>query len=304
MAVLDTGEIIIHDGNFQQFLAPRDPNAQGTHGCIPRRTPNGYYAWAKPVDFGVIPVSEYEKRIADKEGAKAQLRDIVMRGGPGGGVLPARDQNGRGYCWQHSGVTCMMVWRAIMNLPYVDLSAYGPACRGKHFQDEGGWGAEGVDNLVNWGCPTSLKWPQQSTDRSLDNPDVWAEAAHYKVTEQWADLNAAQYDRKLTFEQVCTLNLSGYPTVDDYNFWSHSVAGLDVVSGRSYRNRTRSRDTGKLLQLYEFDLVWAMNHPITGGNARRIFNSWGMTWSDNGMGLLTGDKAIPDGCVGIRGITM
>lgn len=209
-----------------------------------------------------------------------------------------------GNCWQHSGVTAMMIWRAIMNLPYVDLSAYGPACRDKNFADEGGWGAAGVDNLIKWGCPTSKTWPQQGTSRSYDNEATWAEAAHYKVTEQWADMSVAQYDRNMAFAQFVTLNLSGRPTDDDYNWWGHSVCGMDAVSGKANRKRTRSMQSGKLLQLAEFDKVWAMNDPVTAGIGRRIGNSWGSTWSDNGMGILTGDKAKPDGGVGIVSVSL
>ncbi len=307
MAITDTGEIIIHEGNWQQFVNPVIDGEVKRCGTIPRNMmthPPGFYSWATPVDFPLYPQADWEKIIADKQAAKAELRDVIMKGGPDGGVLPARDQNGRGYCWQHSGVSAMMVWRAVMNLPYADLSAYGPACRDKDFADEGGWGAAGVDNLIKWGCPTSKTWPQQGVQKSYDNAATWAEAANYKISDQWADISAAQYDRNMAFGQFVTLNLSGRPTVDDYNWWSHSVCGLDAVSGKSYRNKTRSLSSGKLLQLAEFDKVWSMNHPVTAGIARRIFNSWGISWSDKGTGLLTGNQAIPNGGVGIKNVSL
>lgn len=306
MAILDTGEIIVHDGNYQQFINPTVNGEVKRCGTIPRdfsTHPEGCYKWAAPPTFPLYPQSDWDKIIADKQAAKAELRDIILKGGPNGGPIPPRDQGRRGYCWQHSGVSAMMVWRAIMNLPYADLSAYGPSCRDKNFRDEGGWGAQGVDNLMKWGCPTSATWPQKAVDRSLDNPTTWAEAANYKVTAQWADMSKAQYDRNLAFQQYCTLNLSGGPTVDDYNWQAHSVNGLDVVSGRSMRNCTRSTDSGKLLQLADFDLVWGMNNPVTGGYGRRIFNSWG-GWGDNGMGVYTGNQAIPDGGVGIISVSL
>jgi hypothetical protein len=144
------------------------------------------------------------------------------------------------------------------------------ACIIKNYADEGGWGALGVDFLASRGVPSDQYWPQQSISRSNDKPETWANAALHKVTEQWADLSSQPYDRDLTFDQVMTLLLSRIPVVVDYNWWSHSVCAIDPVEVSS------------------------------GSFGVRIWNSWSDQWSDHGMGVLEGNKAVPDGAVAPR----
>lgn len=306
MALLDlNGSVIIHEGNYHEFLAPRDPNAQGHHGLVPRdyqKHPMGSYPWATAVDFPVIPQSEWPARIAEKDSKKSWLADVRMKAGPNNGPIKSRDQNGKGYCWAHSGTSAHLLVRAVMNQPYADLSAYSVACIIKSYRDEGGWGAQGVDFQVANGVATSKTWAQQSMSRSNDNAATRAEMASHKIIDQWADLAAAQYDRNLSFDQFCTASLIDVPTVDDYNWWSHSVCGCRVVNGSTMRQRTRM-GSGKLASLQEFEAIWATNDPVTAGFGRTIWNSWGDSWSDNGMGILTGSKAIPNGGVAPRLVT-
>jgi hypothetical protein len=270
---LGPGEVLIHDGNYRDFLAPVVGGERKGHGLVPRdyRThPVGRYAWATAVDFPLIPRSEWSARIKQMEAEKSRLSDIRMTAGPSGGMIPSRDQNGRGYCWAHSGVSAHLMARAVMGEPYADLSAYAIACIIKNYADDGGWGAQGVDWQVQNGCPTSQYWPQQSAARSNDNAAMRANAAQHKIIAQWADLNAAEYDRDLTFDQVATLLLSRVPVVVDYNWWSHSVCAVDLVE------------------------------TSPGQFGVRIWNSWGDDWSDHGMGVLDPTKAVPDGAVAPR----
>ncbi len=57
----------------------------------------------------------------------------------------------------------------------------------------------------------------------------------------------------------------GFPVVVDYNWWSHSICALDLVSLSPFRIR--------------------------------IWNSWGDSWSEGGTGILEGGKAIPNGAL-------
>jgi hypothetical protein len=202
-------------------------------------------------------------------------------------------------CWAHSGVSAHLCLRARENQPYADLSAYAVACVIKHFADEGGWGAQGLDFQVERGCPTAKFWPQQGTSRSYDNAETWADAAKHKIIEGWYDLNQAQYDRNLTWNQVCTCLLSRIPVVVDYNWWSHSVCAVKLIKASSMWKRSRA-ENGKLLSLKAFDVAWATYDPVTGGYAVIIWNSWGDSWSDAGMGALSGSKSVPDGSVAPR----
>lgn len=163
-----------------------------------------------------------------------------------------------GNCWAHSSVSAALIVRAVNNLPYADLSAYAVACIIKGYRDQGGWGAESLEWIAENGIPTSATWPQQSMSRSNDTPAMRAEAKMNRFTD-WMDMEPRNK------AQLVTCLLSGIPVVSDFNFWSHSVCTLDLV------------------KLNPFTI--------------RIWNSWGSSWSDNGTGLLTGSKAIPDGMI-------
>lgn len=297
---LFANEAVIGEHNFRQFISPVLPDGTvARHGGVPRNMkthPIGSYPWAKAVDFPLTPQAEWAERIRDMEANGSNLSAIRMMGGPNQGMIPSRDQNGRGYCWQHSGVSAMLLNRAKMNSTYADLSAYAPSCRDKNFADEGGWGAEGVDNLVKWGVPTSEFWPQQATSSKYNTAETWANAAKYKVSDQWADIDTAQYDRSLTFAQVATLLLHRIPVVVDYNWWGHSVCAADLVNALGFVLRTES---GKEMRVHNAEM-WLKIMEVTGGFGIRIWNSWGETWSANGMGILDPSKAVPDGAVGER----
>lgn len=299
------GEIVIHDGNVQQHKQP--PSGQG-FGLVPRNYnthPVGCYGAILPyhaVTFPLIDRSEWSQRAKDQIAAGARISDLRLKGN-NGQPIPSRDQNGKGYCWAHSGVTVTICDRLVRNLPYADLSAYAVACIIKNYRDEGGWGAQGVDFLASRGVPTAQFWPQQSMSKANDNAATWADAAKHKTTEGWIDLAAAQYDRNLSFEQRISLCLTGCAQVADFNWWSHSVCQVDAVDGAAQWGITRA-DSGKLMATTEFDAYWGMSHPVTGGWGVRIWNSWGDSWSAQGMGTLTGNQAEADGGVAILSTTL
>lgn len=265
-------EVVIDDSNFMWHMDPVVDGIPVSKGLIPRdysKYPVGYLNCAPgmhAVDFPLIPRSEWSDRIKQMEAEKSRLSDIRCTGNAGG-IIPSLDQNGKGFCWAHSSTGAIMILRAVMGLPYVPLSAFAVACMIKNFQDEGGWGAQSLDFITQKGVPSSQFWPMQSMERSNDNPATWANASLHRATAGWVDLQAAQYDRKLSFDQVGTLLLSRVPVVGDFNWWSHSVCLLDLVE------------------------------TSPGQFGVRILNSWGDSWSDRGMGVLSGDHAVPDGAV-------
>ena len=225
------------------------------------RYPAGYLAWAKPFDMPIIPESEWQGRLDEQVATKGQLSEVRNRG-MWGSPIPSRDQDGVGYCWCHSGTSAVLISRAVMNEPYLDLSAFAVGCMIKGYRDEGGWGSEGVEFIALRGIPTSDFWPQRSMSRSNDNPNTWANAAFHKNLE-WMDLDPGKMKAELV-----TCLLLGIPVVSDFNWWSHSVLTMDLVSLSPFRTR--------------------------------IWNSWGDGWSENGTGILEGSKAIPDGALGVR----
>lgn len=302
------GEDVIHEGNYQQYLAPyvgsdQLPRAKGLTPRNYHTHPMGCYGSILPytaVDLKPFDRSTWAERIQAQIADKGRCSDIRARG-KNKQPIPSTDQNGKGYCWQHSGTSATLIIRAKANLKFADLSAYAGACVQKNFRDEGGWGAQGVDFIISRGLPTSEFWPQRSMSRANDNPRTWENAALHKLTEGWIDLAAAQYDRNLSFEQVVTCLLAGFPVVVDFNWWSHSVCACDVVNGSGMRLKTRSA-SGKKASVAEFEMIWGMRDEVTAGYGIRIWNSWGDSWSSQGMGVLTGNQAIPDGSVCPRAV--
>lgn len=291
--MLNPGEILIHSGNAHQFAAP--PTGQG-FGLVPRNYaahPHGCFMTAPKATFTKIPRSEWSGRIkelADKKALLSDLRNIGMGGKP----IPSRDQNGKGYCWAHSTTSAAILSRCKNNEPYADLSAYAIACIIKNYADEGGWNGESMKFLSERGCPTSEFWPQQSMSSSNDKPSTWENAALHKDTE-WADIAEGDFDMQMT----CLL--MGFPHALDLNWWSHSICAVDPVDGASTFGILRT-ESGKLMGLIEFNMVWEVD--AGGGFGIRIWNSWGDSWSDNGMGILTESKATNNGAmamIAVRG---
>lgn len=277
-------DLVIDDSNWQEHAA--DANVGGelrVRGLVPRNYsthPVGSYEGSVRFDavrdFTLIPREEWSSRIRDLVQAQAQLSDIRLTGN-NGQPIPSTDQNGQGYCWAHSPTSANMLLRAAAGLPYVRLSAFSVACPIKNYRDQGGWGAQALDYMREKGVASVAFWPEKSMSRANDNAQTWENAALHKITEGWIDLDAAQYDRKLTFDQVATLLLCKIPVVMDCNWWGHSICGMDLV------------EVDSSLRLTDADR-WGV----------RIWNSWTDQWGDRGMGVLRGAKGIPDGATGPR----
>jgi hypothetical protein len=264
-------DFLIHDSTPADVLFPAS-HARGLVPCDYARHPVGYLGVAPPmraVDMPLVPRSEWSARIREMEATKSRLSDVRTTAA-NGQSMPSLDKSHWGYCWAHSTTHAVMMLRALANEPYVPLSAFAVACIIKDYRDEGGWGALSLEFAAARGIPSQALWPQQSVARSNDKPETWANAALHKVTEGWVDLDAAAYDRELTFDQVMTCLLCRVPVVGDFNWWWHSVCLLDPVEVEP------------------------------GSFGVRILNSWSDSWGEKGLGVLQGAKAVPDGAVAPR----
>ena len=256
--------ITIDDHNWMNFVGPMAPRPTGLIPRDYRAFPIGYLgAMAKPFDLPLIPRSEWRDRLAIQKQTKSQLSDIRERG-KYGTRIPSTDQDGYGYCWAHSSASACLLVRAAQNLPYMELSAFAVACIIKNYQNQGGWGSESLEWIARHGIPSSETWPQQSTNPANDTPEMRIEAARHKVTE-WMD------GRPRDIDQLVTCLLLNIPVVSDFNWWGHSVCTMDLVEVDPAR--------------------------LPGSLQTLILNSWGDGWSENGAGILQGDKAIPDGMI-------
>lgn len=266
-APIGPNEVIITSRNYKRFLSPIVDGEQRMTGLKPS-TPKKYAlrgdigAVEGSFDIPLIPESEWEDRLNEQIKAKAQLSEI-RNSGKFGGQMPSTDQDGYGYCWCHSSTSAALIARAKDNQPYADLSAFAVGCIIKNYRNQGGWGEESLKFIADRGIPTSEFWPQRGTKREYDNPKTWENAAKHKFSAEWMALE----NNKMK-AMVITCCLLGIPIVSDFNWWSHSVCTIDLVSLSPFRTR--------------------------------IWNSWGDSWSEGGTGILEGSKAIPDDALAPR----
>lgn len=300
--MLNPGELLIGDHTPDHEV--KDISVDGdfkSRGYVPRDyTVDPKEMFDPPTNIALIPRDQWAARIADKIAAKSQLSDrrlAALNGQP----IPSLDQDGRGYCWAHSTTSALILARMMANDPYVRLSAYHIACIIKNYRDEGGWCGLSAKFVREKGVASVEFWPEKSTSRSNDRPEMWANAALHKSLEEWVDLTRDLYDQNLSFDQLASSLLVNNPSPVDYNWWSHSICGMDLVNGNGlFRTNHARAASGKFMTKKQYELAWGINNPVTAGYGIRIWNSWGDSWSDRGMGVLAGSKAVPDGALSIR----
>lgn len=261
---MNSVEPIFDDSTPGDLLFP----AQFGRGYEPRNfATHPLSMFAPPSGLALIPRSEWSARIKEQEATKSRLSD-VRNAADNGKPFVNLDQGQVGYCWAHSTVHCVMVSRAVNNQPFVPLSAYAVAAIIKRGRDEGGWCGLSAQFCRENGVPAQKYWPQGDRSLSNDTPEMRANAALHKVTEDWVDLARPVHSQNLTFDQVATCLLAGVPCAVDFDWWGHSVCALDLVE------------------------------PEPGSFGLRILNSW-KNWGDNGTGILKGSKAIPVGAIAV-----
>lgn len=220
------------------------------------------------VDFPTLTdaqILDHIRRKKKEGGGLRNIRRTFLNGKP----IPSLNQGQWGYCWAHSSTMALMLVRAAANMPYIPLSAFMVAATIKNGRNEGGWAALSMDFLCKHGTCRQSLWPQQDASLKHNTPEAQADAMDHRVTETFLDLDAAVYDRKLTYQQFKTLLAVDIPVASDFYWWGHSVVaiGLEEVDGEPC--------------------------PI-------ILNSWGDGWGDLGESVLQGSRAIPNGAVAPR----
>ena len=221
----------------------------------------GYCKAIKPFNLKLIPDTEQQGKLdyfTQTKSTGADLRDM----GKQGTRIPTKNQGQKGYCWAHSPVTVMQMMRAQMGEPWADLSAYSVACPIKNFRDEGGWNAQAVGYIAENGCATSRTWAQQSMDRSCIQASA-EERMHFRYVD-WLDLDPGEME-----QQMITVLLSGGFLAADFNWWSHSVAVIALLS------------ISPIIRVL-------------------IMNSWGDDWSQAGLGILEGRHAVPSAATALQ----
>jgi hypothetical protein len=140
--------ITINDSNFHLYV--QDQHVDGerkARGLMPRNFrshPPGYLgAMAKKWDQPLIPDGEIDDRIQMQEKMQSSLQHLRLKGGPNGGPIPSRDQNGVGY--SHDEATEVLTergWTRWADWNHVDmLGTINPVDHALEFQAATEWHA-------------------------------------------------------------------------------------------------------------------------------------------------------------------
>lgn len=258
------------DEGFLQRGAVADPNA---FGCIPR----DYNI--DPVLFGDSPAemklyepSDWDAVFDEQEDTESSLEHIFVNDGET--AFDLLDQNGHGYCWSYSTGHAIMLDRMKRNFPPIRINPHATAAIIKGGRDEGGWcglsGKFGREHgyAVQGNGPG--QWPLHSRDLKNDTPQLRANMAMHKVSEEWYDLGKKEWDQTLSKRQIATLGLTNVPCPVDYNRFGHSMCMVRFV-------RFEKGAWGVL-----------------------VLNSW-RNWGFRGLGVLA--EMYPDNAIGIRSTT-
>lgn len=229
--------------------------------------------FAPPSEIKTIPRSEWDARIEEQEREESSLEHILRREPQ----FRPLDQDGIGYCWNHSVTHAVMADQLKMNQPYVRLSAFAIGCMLMDYKDRGGWCGYAAKFAREKGIPSVEYWPEQAMSRQYNNAQTWSNAEQYRITSDWCDLTAFHYSaQNLTFDQLATCLLLNKACPVDFNWWAHSVCAVRLVKVED------------------------------GSYGIRILNSWYeqpkvKPWGDFGFATLRGKRAIPDSALAILG---
>lgn len=265
-SIISADTLVIDDQNYTQHTLPAVIDGERRErGRVPRdwsKQPYGSLPNVKPFGEPLIPRNEWRDRIEEMESTKSRLSDIWASGG-----CEILDQNGTNYCWCNGVVTAIYLVRAFNGLPFIPLSPASVAAPIKNYSNEGGWGGDALNYIIEHGIAPQSVWPPNAIKRQYFD-DSRDDAARHKVTE-WEELPNRDLDA------LMTALLLRRPVAVGYNWWSHEVCAVDPIAFPGRDDDPSSWGAG-------------------------ILNSWGASYGTGGYAILRGRKCIHDDAVSPR----
>lgn len=245
--------VINDDSSTNKYAVPGEGMGRG---LILNRSSNGFEYGGLATPFPqelLIPRSEWQGMIQEQEEQKSRISDYITRW-----KLPHKDQATTNYCWINAPVHCLETLRVVQDQLMVILSPASVGAKIKNYRNVGGWGKEGLEGIIKFGCVPVTKWPANAIDKRYDTAENREEALLYRVKD-WYECIPRNLD------QMVSLLLRRKPGAAGLNWWSHEVMYAECV--------------------------W-----LDGQIAIRFRNSW-RGYGDNGFAILQGSKMYADDLV-------
>lgn len=131
-------------------------------------------------------------------------------------------QNGFGYCWAHAATMLLKLIMAMSGVAPPRLSATAMAAKIKGYRDRGGNAFEAFPFMAEHGVPSVEFWPENKVDKSLDTPDMRADA-QTRLALEWYELPDRSDEHKWT--ALCY----GFPLWSGYSNIGHAMASARYV---------------------------------------------------------------------------
>ncbi|MEO6809731.1 MAG: hypothetical protein ABI353_11520 [Isosphaeraceae bacterium] len=214
-SLLYPGEPIYHDGTPIHTIKDY---GFGRGLDLSQRGEDGYAGVAEPFPSSLmIPRSEWQARIAEREEQKAILSGLCTQAG-----LKSKNQQQTNFCWANAPTYGLEVIRVVQNQTPVVFSPASVACPINGFRNEGGWGKQALEQIAKAGAVPADIWPANAIDQRYYTADAKAQALKYRFSEWW-ELEPGNID------QLVSTLLRGVPVAVGLGWWGHEVTFVDPL---------------------------------------------------------------------------
>lgn len=266
ISVLYPNEKFIDDNNYLQHIEITKDLSKGREARSYSANPFGSLRSARPFPESLrIPKNQWLDMVKYKEASQTRLSDLI-RFEIKQGRMKSKNQQQTNYCWCNAVVGAVETIRAVQGFPYLDLSPASVAAQIKGYRNQGGWGGEALDFIVDNGIATTSEWPANYWQNSKYLTQAVKESMKHRRIFGFFDIQPRD------FSAAASLVLNNIPVPIGLNWWRHEVYAVDLVAIDS----------------------------VTFGF--RFRNSWGDEYGDMGFNVLSYAHSIPDDALGVTSV--